>query len=401
MPDVLWLLGLACAPSACVPTNHSAITPLRFVRADPSGALRRRLVPHRRRGRQLATGFEMHGDLHTLGYFSADVCVGTPPKSFDLIIDTGSALTAFPCADCNHCGAHRHAKSSGARFDEKQSSTSQRVSCTQPVPGMHSCRSCETGVCSYGVSYTEGSSIRGKLMIDTFHFARPGGGTMSFRASFGCQTYESGLFNSQVADGISGFSQAETYGPTLLDWFHRSSGTPHVFSMCLSDEVGAMVLGGRIPSDLKADWIPYSGGGSYAVDLISMKIGSKEVPADRNSYRTTIIDSGTTFMYLPPAAYNTVRDHFRSVCPWGGCASRVAKGEYPDDYCYTMSPEEVNQLTPFSMHFANGVKVDLGPREYAYELRKGVWCLGVFNNEHNGAVIGGANMRNYEVIAAT
>ena len=74
-------------------------------------------------------------------------------------------------------------------------------------------------------------------LFDTFHFAKPNGGTLDFRSSFGCQTYESGLFNTQVADGISGFSMAETYGPTLFDWFHRSSGTPFVFSMCLSEEV--------------------------------------------------------------------------------------------------------------------------------------------------------------------
>ena len=39
-----------------------------------------------------------------------------------------------------------------------------------------------------------------------------------------------------------------------------------------------------------------------------------------------------------------------------------------------------------------------GPRQYAYELRQGIWCLGVFDNEHNGAVIGAANMRHHEVV---
>jgi len=93
-----------------------------------------------------------------------------------------------------------------------------------------------------------------------------------------------------------------------------------------------------------------------------------------------------------------MRDFFRSHCPWGSCSSRVAKGEYPDDYCFTMSTAELDQLPPYSLHFGNGVTLPFGPRQYAYELRKGVWCLGVFDNEHNGAVIGGANMRNYEVI---
>jgi len=54
-------------------------------------------------------------------------------------------------------------------------------------------------------------------------------------------------------------------------------------------------------------------------------------------------------------------------------------------------------MTPMALKFGNGVTLDFGPRNYAYELRKGIWCMGVFDNEHNGAVIGGATMRNYEV----
>mgnify|MGYP002632318142 CR=1 FL=1 len=199
--------------------HHSVVTPLRFLRADPSGVQRRHLVTHKKRGRQLSNGgWELHGDLHTLGYFSADLCVGSPGRVFDLIVDTGSALTALPCQDCGHCGIHRHPGHNGARFSEKDSSTAERVSCSRPVEGMNSCHNCDNGACGYGVSYTEGSSIRGRLMLDQFWFAKPGGGRQGVRASFGCQTYESGLFNSQVADGITGFSQV-----LLLRLKHRGA----------------------------------------------------------------------------------------------------------------------------------------------------------------------------------
>merc|ERR1719478_2115357 len=63
-----------------------------------------------------------------------------------------------------------------------------------------------------------------------------------------------------------------------------------------------------------------------------------------------------------------------------------------------MSEAELLTFADYSLHFGNGVTLPFGPRQYAYELRRGVWCLGVFDNEHSGAVIGGANMRNYEVI---
>jgi len=391
------------ATATATATNLSAaVTQLRFIHADPGGRRGRRLVPHKvRRGRSLVTGRELQGNLHTLGYFSAYICAGTPQSKFDLIVDTGSSLTAMPCKDCSHCGSHRHSSYQNARFDTTHSSSYQQVSCHSPPRGMGTCRSCDKDQCGYSVSYTEGSTIRGRIVSDYVWFASAATGTAkAVRCTFGCQTYESGLFNSQVADGITGISQGQSYGPTLFDWMRTGTSSPDVFSMCLSETVGAMVLGGNVPASLAAStqWIPYSGGGSYTVDLVDIRIKGSSLGVDRSRYRSTIVDSGTTFMYLPPDAYRKVRDHWRGVCPWGSCSSRVAKGEYPDDYCYSMSEAELVRFDDFSLHMNNGVTIPFGPRQYGYELRGGVWCLGIFDNEHNGAVIGGANMRNNEVI---
>jgi len=324
------------------------ITPLHFM-AHPASHVSRR-------GRRMSTieGWQMQGNLHTLGYFSSTVCLGTPPRKFDLIVDTGSALTALPCAGCPHCGVHKHDAIVGARFSEASSSTSSPVECSHPPAGMSGCRVCEAGSCGYSVSYTEGSSIRGHLVKDDFWFGSADGGKKAVRASFGCQTYESGLFYSQVADGISGFSQGQGYGPVLFDYLRQATGCPNVFSICLSEETGAMVLGGAVPVDLRAEWIPYSGSSSYSLELADVKINGASVGEREQVYHTCIIDSGTTFMYLPPGPYKKVSDHWRQVCPWGACSSRAAKGEYPDDYCYTMSQADLDAFDPYSLHFKNG-----------------------------------------------
>ena len=197
-------------------------------------------------------------------YFSADVCVGTPAKSFDLIVDTGSSLTAFPCSDCSQCGSHPHADGhSNARYDPSASSTGELLACSSSdCPSHH----CSGSGCAYSVSYTEGSSIRGRMVYDTFWFASSAG-RRGVRASFGCQTFESGLFRSQVADGITGLSPSRSYGGTLFDWLRRATHAPDIFSICLSQEVGAMVLGGTIPPETErlAQWIPSSNMGSYSV----------------------------------------------------------------------------------------------------------------------------------------
>jgi len=39
-------------------------------------------------------------------YFYAKLSLGTPPREFATIIDTGSTMTYIPCANCQHCGKH-------------------------------------------------------------------------------------------------------------------------------------------------------------------------------------------------------------------------------------------------------------------------------------------------------
>ena len=105
---------LTSSPDAA-PFDASGVTPgysrLKFVPANASSGVAART--HRRL--MLRDGWRLEGNLHTLGYFSAEICVGTPPRTFDLIADTGSALMAMPCAGCSHCGHHK----TGARFDVK------------------------------------------------------------------------------------------------------------------------------------------------------------------------------------------------------------------------------------------------------------------------------------------
>ena len=51
----------------------------------------------------------------------------------------------------------------------------------------------------------------------------------------------------------------------------------------------------------------------------------------------------------------------------------------------------------YAFRFGSGATLDVPSTQYAYEMRKGVWCLGVYDNQRSGAVIGAATMRNHEV----
>jgi len=135
------------------------------------------------------------------------------------------------------------------------------------------------------------------------------------------------------------------------------------------------------------------------VAVTDFLIEGRAVASGSSLFAGTIVDSGTTFTYLPPSAYTQARDQWRTRCPWGTCSSRTTKGQYPDDYCYTMSRKELDGFVSYGFKFlAGGHVLPLPPSQYGYEMRTGVWCLGIYNNEHNGAVIGAATMRNHEVV---
>ena len=247
------------------------------------------------------------------------------------------------------------------------------------------------------VSYAEGSRIGGHMVEDRVTFASDDG-PKKVPIPFGCQTLETGLFNSQVADGIIGFSPAASYGGTLFDVLIASTRSPNIFSLCLSETVGALVMGGQLPAGLQASWVPLLSGSSYAVGVSDFYIDGKPAGYGASTYSGTIVDSGTTFTYLPPGPYAKARDRWRSVCPWGSCNSRSVKGQYPDDYCYRMTRAELDGFAPYAFKFTNGVTLPVPATQYAYEWKAGVWCMGLYNNDHNGAVIGAATVRNHEVI---
>ena len=306
-----WMLAFTTLAGA-VSTNHSAsFTRLSF---HPHGQGPERV------GRRLTAasdGWRLNGNLKTLGYFAANVCLGAEHKTFSLIVDTGSSLAAMPCSDCSGCGHHQ----TGARFDPSGPGATI-VDCHHQSTNMY-CSGCGTdNKCGYSVSYTEGSSIGGYMVQDKLHLSSDQGET-AIDATFGCQTRETGLFHSQMADGIVGFSNSGrtaswAYGPTFMDRLVSDLHAPNVFSICLSEEVGAMVMGGAIPDDLEASWIATSRtSSSYAVTIVDFHVAGVTVGGSSYQYNEAIVDSGTTFTYLPPTPYNAAKDHFRNHCaPW-------------------------------------------------------------------------------------
>ena len=102
------------------------------------------------------------------------MCLGDPGRRFDLIVDTGSSITAVPCSTCKRCGTHRCGNN--GRFDIGRSHSVQTLNCKRPPSGFTCERCFEGDKCGYSVHYTEGSSIQGHVVTDMAHFLRAGTG---------------------------------------------------------------------------------------------------------------------------------------------------------------------------------------------------------------------------------
>jgi len=249
--------------------------------------------------------------------------IGTPSQRVTLLVDTGSHMTAFPCKGCTDCGdAH-----TDPPFDQEESSTFQTVSCSECSNG----GSCTDDQCITTANYLEGSYWSGYQATDDFFLGnnenQDVGNTLKNTFTFVCQTSETGLFQTQLENGIIGLQDASMnmYLPKLL---HNAKKIPeNQFSLCLQGKrftsldgfhAGLMTIGGIDSSYHSSPMMYAQSGVGYDVTIRSMYLlksssGSKkqqrkladyiQVPilAEQTSYGGShTVDSGTTITYFSP-----------------------------------------------------------------------------------------------------
>jgi hypothetical protein len=156
--------------------------------------------------------------------------VGTPSQRVSVIVDTGSHYTAFPCKGCTNCGTH-----TDHYWDPKSSSTSH----TELCGGNQQCK--------FSQSYTEGSSWQAYKVTDVVWIGGERADMLeklpkySVNFTFGCQTSETGLFRTQVENGIMGLSSDPNTLPHVLHAKHLLPSRS--FSLCLLSTGGLMSIG--------------------------------------------------------------------------------------------------------------------------------------------------------------
>jgi hypothetical protein len=399
---------------------------------------------------------ELYGSVVQTGYYAMELHLGTPSQPFQVIVDTGSTIAYVPCVFCrDKCGKHINLP-----FDPKASSTASFVNCISAqcdtFCGSRRC-SCRPSlefladivlpmmsVCSYSRRYQEQSSSNGLLLTDTLTLDNLGG---QYEFGFGCETLETGAIYHQKADGVVGIGNNPS---SLINQLVAQEAMANSFSICMggSQGGGSIFLGDQgAPSLIKH--MQYArlqkderNPEFYSVKVESIKLGGNTINVPRELYSEgygSVIDTGTTFIYLPEQAYvgfnqillAEMEKHKDVVMKVPGPDPR-----YPGDVCFASTADTslITTLADTLMHLGRGsssssslgleeeemlrlfptltlemagesvgesVHVEFGPFNYLFRTRfssmsRG-FCVGVYNNGNSGTLLGSVMMRNYLV----
>ncbi|CAL0317509.1 unnamed protein product [Lupinus luteus] len=366
---------------------------------------------------QLVATLESGVSLGSGEYF-IDVFVGTPPKHFSLILDTGSDLNWIQCVPCVACF-----EQSGPYYDPNDSDSFKNISCqdprcqlvSSPNPPNKPCEA-ENQSCPYFYWYGDSSNTTGDFALETFtvNLTAPSGKSELKRVDnvmFGCGHWNRGLFHG--AAGLLGLGRGPLSFASQLQSLYG-----HSFSYCLVDRnsntsVSSKLIFGEDKELLKhpnLNFTSFVGGGKhnsvdtfYYVHIKSVMVGGEvlEIPEEtwhlsKDGSGGTIIDSGTTLSYFSEPAYEIIKVAFMKKIK----GYELVKGFPPLKPCYNVSGIENIQVPDFGILFADGAVWDFPVENYFIQIEPDdVVCLAILGTPKSAlSIIGNYQQQNFHIL---
>ncbi|CAL0307443.1 unnamed protein product [Lupinus luteus] len=368
---------------------------------------------------QLVATLESGVSLGSGEYF-IDVFVGTPPKHFSLILDTGSDLNWIQCVPCLACF-----EQSGPYYDPKDSSSFKNISChdprcqlvSSPDPPNKPCKAeNENQSCPYFYWYGDSSNTTGDFALETFtvNLTAPSGKSGLKRVEnmmFGCGHWNRGLFHG--AAGLLGLGRGPLSFASQLQSLYG-----HSFSYCLMDRnsntsVSSKLIFGEDKELLNhpnLNFTSFVGGGKensadtfYHVQIKSVMVGGEVLEIPKETWHLsedgaggTIIDSGTTLTYFAEPAYEIIKDAFMKKIK----GYELVEGFPPLKPCYNVSGIEKIELPDFGILFADGAVWDFPVENYFIQIEPDdVVCLAILGTPRSAlSIVGNYQQQNFHIL---
>ncbi|KAM2745329.1 hypothetical protein PS2_021078 [Malus domestica] len=338
---------------------------------------------------KLSVAFPKH--IHSpIGVYLTKVKIGSPPREFYVLIDTGSEVFWVSCSSCNVCPLFTGLGTPISLYDYDNSSTAGLLPCSDGR-----CKHCsdDSNQCEYNIPYTGGAETTGYFVSDEFSFdmipvhSQVAHGS-STRIIFGCATTVSGLLaRTEVSlNGVLGLSQ----GPlSVISQLSSRGITPSVFSHCLKGDGnggGILVLGEILePSIVYTPLVPKKF--YYAINLESIAVNGQILPIDPATFRTsderaTLVDTGTTLAFFVEEAYEPL---VHAITSASNFVSLIISGE---SQCYLIYTSLGKSFPSVTLNFAAGASMTLKPQDYLLysgsHVGAAMWCLG-FKKAHGAS----------------
>ncbi|XP_059282739.1 aspartic proteinase nepenthesin-2-like [Lycium ferocissimum] len=353
------------------------------------------------------------------GEYFMDVFIGTPPKHFSLILDTGSDLNWIQCVPCYDCF-----EQNGPHYDPKDSSSFKNIGCHDPkcqlVTSPNPPQPCknENQTCPYYYWYGDSSNTTGDFALETFtvNLTTPSGS--EFRkvenVMFGCGHWNRGLFHG--AAGLLGLGRGPLSFASQLQSLYG-----HSFSYCLVDRnsnssVSSKLIFGEDKDLLKHPELNFTSlvGGSkenpvetfYYVQIKSVIVGGEVLNIPKETWDLspegvggTIIDSGTTLSYFAEPAYEIIKEAF---------VNKVKGYTVVQDFpilnpCYNVSGVKNVELPSFGIVFDDGAVWNFPVENYFIKLEpEDIVCLAILGTPRSAmSIIGNYQQQNFHVLYDT
>jgi hypothetical protein len=362
--------------------------------------------------------FPVRGNIYPDGLYYIAMLIGSPSKLYYLDMDTGSDLTWLQCdAPCRSCAAGPH-----GLYDPKKG---RLVDCRQPIcaqvqqGGSYTCAG-NVRQCDYDVDYADGSSTMGILIEDTLNLFLTNGTRTQMRAIIGCGYDQQGTLAQTPAatDGVMGLSSSKIALPSQMA---RKGIVTNVIGHCLaggSNGGGYLFFGDALVPAFGVTWTPMMGRPvmeGYQARLRSIRYGAEELKLEDKAgdVGSAMFDSGTSFTYLVPEAYEAVLEAVKNQAEnVSGLLRDTTDTTLPFCWRGTSPFESMADVHQYfktvtldfggSSWFLASKTLELNPEGYLIVSTQGNVCLGIL--DASGAslevtnIIGDISMRGYLIL---